>query len=139
MKIGIVGNKFYANKTQLKEFLWMVKQQFDNLNPPEEIELVGLGRKIQIDKHVKKLANLLNFKYSEFIPYHDNWNPNCVEQAYLFKKEYSPKYFFMAYTKFVKYCDSILILDTDEGHDSGIAYIKNLCKKNKKHFTILKN
>ena len=137
-KIGIVGNKFYVNKTQLKDFLWMVKQQADVLEPPEEIEIVSLGRKIPVDKYIKSLTHLSGFKYSEFVPYHDNWNPDCVEKPYLFKKEYSPKYFFIAYSHLVKYCDTILILDTDEGQDSGITYIKKMCKKSKKHYIILK-
>lgn len=137
-KIGIVGNKFYVNKTQLKNFLWMLKQQADALNPPEEIEIISLGRKIFIDNYIKKLTHLLGFKYSEFLPYHDNWNPNCVENAFMFKKEYSPKYFFIAYSNLIKYSDTILILDTDEGQDSTITYIKKMCKKNKKHYIILK-
>ena len=138
MKIGIVGNKYYVNKTQLKDFLWMVKQQALEMDPPEPVEVVSLGRKIQIDKQIKKLAELYGLKYSEFIPYHEMWNSNCVESPFLFKKEYSPKYFFISYSKFVKYCSTILILDTDEGQDSAITYIKNLCKKQKKHYVILK-
>lgn len=137
-KIGIVGNKFYVNKTQLKDFLWMVKQQAEALDPPEEIEIVSLGRKIYIDNYIKKLTHLLGFKYSVFLPYHDKWNINCVEKAYMFNKEYSPKYFFIAYSHLVKYCDTILILDTDEGQDSGISYIKKICEKSKKHYIILK-
>ena len=97
-KLGIVGNKFYVNKTQLKDFLWLVKQQAQSLDPPEEIEVISLGRKISIDKQIKKLAELHEMKYAEFIPYHDKWNPACIEKPYLFNKEYSPKYFFIAYT-----------------------------------------
>ena len=109
MKIGMTGSKLFTGKHKIKELMWMIKQKQD-----EDIEIVSLGEDYGADLFVRKYAFKFDLKYGEFIPYHKKWNSSCLEQAYLFGKPYSGKYYFMCYNNFVKYCDKIIFFSYDE-------------------------
>lgn len=136
MKIGIFASKYYTKKNDVKKFLLQVKEKVGNT---EEIEITIINRKTLIDSQIKKLVHFVDYKYSEFIPYYEKWNPFCVEKAYLFNKQYSHRYFFTIFSKFVKYCDLILILDSEEKSDSMINYILKILSKKNKDFIVLKS
>jgi len=104
----------------------MLKQKTD-----EEIEIVSLGEDYGADKFVKKYAFQFEIKYTEFIPYHKSWNTYCQEPAYLFGKEYSGRYYFMSYGKFVKYCDKIVFFAVEEKIEKRHPIIEMAKKKNK--------
>lgn len=89
--------------------MWMLKKK-----PDEEIEIVSLGEEFGADKYIKKFASQFELKYTEFLPYHKNWNIHCQEPAFLFGKKYSARYYFMSYGKFVNYCDKIVFFAVEE-------------------------
>jgi len=81
----------------------MIKQKSE-----EDIEIISLGEEYGADKFVKKYSIQFGLKYFEFIPRHKRWNSYCIERAFLMGKEYSPKYFFINNSNFVKYCDNFI-------------------------------
>lgn len=134
MKLGIVTNKYYTNKQNIKKFLYITKHQFR-----DDVSIISLNRKNLIDEYIKKTADMFNIKYFEIIPYHEKWNSNCIDKPYLYNKKFSGRYFYIAYNKFVKYCDNILILDSEKKSDEVVDIIIKLADKYKKHAVILRN
>ena len=102
MIVGMTGSKLFTKRQKIKELIWLLKKT------EEKNEIVSLGEDYGADKFVKKFASEFEIKYTEFLPYHKQWNMHCQEPAYLFGKKYSGRYYFMSYGKFVKYCDKII-------------------------------
>ena len=128
----MTGNKHFAKKQEIKDLMWMFKQQL-----VDQLEIVSLGRAYGADKFVKQFAVGFNIKYSEIIPYHSRWNQYCVDKPFMFEKNFSPRYYFSSYKKFVQYCDKIVIFDTLENGDSVVNEVKKIIKKKDKNFVIL--
>jgi hypothetical protein len=105
----------------------------------DPVEVISLGRDYGADKFVKKFALDFEMHYSEVLPYHEKWNPHCVDKPFMFGKNFSPRHYFSAYKRFVTYCDKIVIFDTPEDGDSVVNEIKKIIKKQNKNYVILQS
>jgi len=129
VRLGIIGNKYYYKKLEIKEFLWKIKQRND-----DEIKVISIGRKSGADKYIRDYCLQFNINYGEFIPYHENYNSFCIEERYMFSREYSPKYYFAIYKRFVDYCDNFVIFEYSSKRDDVVTRIlKTINKQNKYH------
>ncbi len=106
----------------------------DELSIP--LEIISLGRKFGADKYIKKFTLGFDMKYLEIIPYHERWNQYCVDEPYMFGRKFSPRYYFMAYKKFIDYCDRIILFDTDLFDDIVVNSVKKIIKKCNKEYMI---
>ena len=104
MKIGVTGSPNYLKKIKIKKFIWQLKEKFK-----DDLVIISFNKSYGTDKFVKKFTLDFDIKYEEFVPYHNRWNNFCVEQAFLFNKQYKPRYYHMINSKFIDYCDIIFI------------------------------
>jgi hypothetical protein len=105
----------------------------------DPVEVISLGRDYGADKFVKKFALDFEMQYSEVLPYHEKWNPHCVDKPFMFGKNFSPRNYFAAYKRFVTHCDKFVIFDTKEDGDSVVNEVKKIIKKQNKNYVILQS
>lgn len=113
---------------------WMIKNEL----PANDTQIICTGKKYGADKFIKEYSLFFDLKYSEILPYHERWNQYCFEQPYMYNKQFSSKYYFIAYNKFVKTADNIIIFDYSKQLDPTVTNIIELCKKNNKKYVIVK-
>ena len=89
-RVGIVGSRTYTNRRKIKEFVFKLKQQFE-----DKVEVVSGGQKLGADGFAKKYALEFDMSYVEFPPSHYNHNMHCI----LPRGEYNKPYYVSNYFK----------------------------------------
>ena len=82
IKIGMVGSREYTNKQSIKDLLFHLKEQNN------DIEIVSGGQKQGADGIVKKYALEFDMDYIEFPPEHYQHNMHCKLSAKNYNKPY---------------------------------------------------
>ena len=88
-RVGIVGARTNTNRRKIKEFVFKLKQQFE-----DKVEVVSGGQKLGADGFAKKFALEFDMKYVEFPPRHYTYNQHCILDESHYGKRYFPKNFF---------------------------------------------
>ena len=113
MKIGIVGDRSYQNRTKVKTFIFKLKQKGN-------VEIVGCGSEWHkkndvryinnwIGDIVKKFSLEMELPYSEFPPSHHNHNMYCALEPYNYGKPFKPWNYKDRDKKMVEYCDKFVL------------------------------
>ena len=127
MKVAIIGSRGYTNKRKIKQFIWELKQKFQ-----DRLVIVSGGAKDGADKYAKQFALEFDVTYSEFPPYHEPHNSYCIESQFKYGKEYNVKHFFIRNEAIIKYSDGVVAFVKDKEITSGTQNAVNHAKKHKK-------
>ncbi len=103
MRIAIVGSRKYQNKTRIKDFIFKLKQKYN-----EDLIIVSGGCKDGADKHAKKYAMEFDVKYEEYPPYHFNYNQYCVLSYDNYGKPYNVRNYFIRNKQIAETSDYII-------------------------------
>jgi len=104
----------------------------------DTIRILSTGKKYGADKFIKEFALFFDLKYNEIPPYHDRWNQYCIDSVFMYNREFSNKYYFISYNKFIKLSDNIIIFEYSEQQDPSVNTIIELCIKHNKKYVIIK-
>ena len=127
-KVGICGSKLYENKLKIKEFLFNLRKHI-----PENFTIVGLGERNGADKHVKKYALELGYRYEEHNLPHTPKNLYSVMQESFYNKEYAHKNIFLRDKIFASAVDMCIIFDNSNPLDIKCQNVlKEINKKKRK-------
>ena len=111
-KVGIVGSRKYTNKLKIKEFIYKLKEKFD-----DNVEIVSGGCKYGADKYAKKYALEFDMKYVEFPPAHYTYNQHCILDRKEYGKPYRVTNYFDRNKEIAEYSD-YLVAFIPEGYKS---------------------
>lgn len=132
MKIGITGSLHYTDEIKIKNLLYKFQQRYK-----DDLIIATGGNKHGTDKIVKRICKWeFGIKYTEFPPYFERYNPDCElneVSKYKYNQDYSPKFFFIRYIDFAKFCDNIIILSKNKKEKITKLVISASEKKNKKY------
>ena len=127
-RVGIVGSRTYTNRRKIKEFVYKLKEKFD-----DKVEIVSGGQLKGADGFAKKFALEFDMKYVEFPPRHYTYNQHCVLDESHYGKRYYPKNFFDRNKQIVEYSDYIVAFMIKDKQTSGtMNTIETAQKMNKK-------
>ena len=131
MIVGIVGSRKYENKKKIKDFIFKLKKNFNN------IVICSGGCLEGADKYAKKYAIEFECSYKEFNPAHTVYNLYSACRENYYGKKYNVRYYFLRNAMLAKYCD-IVVGFIQEGDDSnGTNYTLKEAKKNGKKTLII--
>tara|TARA_B100000424_G_C22645314_1_gene356327 strand:- start:24 stop:428 length:405 start_codon:yes stop_codon:yes gene_type:complete len=102
-RVGIVGSREYTNRRKIKEFVFKLKETFQ-----DKVEIVSGGQKQGADGYAKKFAIEFDMKYVEFPPRHYTYNQHCILDESHYGKRYFPKNFHDRNKQIVEYSDYIV-------------------------------
>lgn len=131
MKIGISGSKTFENKIKIKSFIYRLKE-YEN-----DITIVGLGGKDGADRHIRKYALELGYKYVEANPPHTPCNLYSLMAESFYNKPYSPKNFHVRNKIFASFIDKCVLFDDTGGTDKTLANLISQLKKARKNPVII--
>ena len=127
-RVGIVGSRTYTNRRKIKEFVYKLKEKFD-----DKVEIVSGGQLKGADGFAKKFALEFDMKYVEFPPRHYTYNQHCILDESHYGKRYYPKNFFDRNKQIVEYTDYIVAFMIKDKQTSGtMNTIETAQKMNKK-------
>ena len=127
-RVGIVGSRTYTNRRKIKEFVYKLKEKFD-----DKVEIVSGGQLKGADGFAKKFALEFDMKYVEFPPRHYTYNQHCILEESHYGKRYYPKNFFDRNKQIVEYSDYIVAFMIKDKQSSGtMNTIETAQKMNKK-------
>ena len=132
MKVGIVGSRKYTNKNKIKDFIYELKEVFD-----DEVEIVSGGCKFGADKYAKKFALEFDMKYVEFPAVHESYNMHCILPRYKYGKPYAVWHFFERNKEIAKYSDKIVAFIPEGIKSNGTMNTIEHAQKMKKKVVIL--
>ena len=132
MKIGIIGSRKYENKTQIKEFIFKLKEKYS-----ENLVIISGGCKDGADKHAKRYALEFDIKYEEYPPAHHRYNSYCVLPDDFYNKPYKVQNYFDRNKQIAKNSEVIVGFIPDGIKSNGsMDTIKHAKKLNKKTIII---
>ena len=113
IKIGLVGDKGYGNRTKIKEFIFKLKQKGN-------IQVVGCGSEWHIKNDIRYINNWvghvvkqftleMELPYSEFPPVHHVHNMYCVLKPLNYGKPFKAWNYNIRDKQMVKYCDKLVL------------------------------
>ena len=111
-RVGIVGSREYTNRRKIKEFVYKLKEQFQ-----DKVEVVSGGQKLGADGFAKKFALEFDLDYVEFPPAHYSHNIHCKLSAKHYSKPYYVSNFFKRNKQIAEY-SNILVAFVQEGIES---------------------
>jgi len=103
MKIGIVGSRKYQNASNIRKFVYELKNKFG-----DDLTIVSGEQSAGADGYAKKYALEFGIKYVSFPPAHYPYNQHCIKESYNYGKDYRPYYFFQRNTEIAEYSDKII-------------------------------
>lgn len=128
MRIGIVGSRDYENKSKIKEFIFKLREKYEN-----ELVIVSGGCLDGADKYAKKYSLEFGIKYEEYPPSHFRYNSHCALPDTEYNKPYNVKNYFDRNKQIAKFSDmivSFIPLDVEsKGSMHTLKEAKNLNKK----------
>ena len=132
MNIAIVGSRKWADKTKIKDFLYKIKNEYNN-----SVTIVSGGCKLGADRYAKKFALEFDMKYVEFPPAHAPHNMHCILPTFKYGKPYAVWHFFDRNHKIAEYSDIIVGFIPKGVKSNGTMSTVNHAKKlNKKTLII---
>ena len=127
-KVGIVGSREYTNKLKIKEFIYKLKEKFD-----DNVEIVSGGCKYGADKYAKKYAIEFDMNYVEFPPAHNSYNQHCILERENYGKRYAVWNYFDRNKQIAEYSDYLVAFIPDgvksKGTMNTVSHAKTLNKK----------
>tara|TARA_X000001036_G_C20662314_1_gene799402 strand:+ start:806 stop:1210 length:405 start_codon:yes stop_codon:yes gene_type:complete len=127
-RVGIIGSRTYTNKRKVKEFVYKLKEQFE-----EKVEIVSGGQPKGADGYAKKYALEFDMKYVEFPPRHYAYNQHCILERDHYGKKYYPGNFNDRNKQIAEYSDVIIAFMPKDRYTKGtMDTIKEAQKLNKK-------
>ena len=127
-RVGIVGSRTYTNRRKIKEFVYKLKEKFD-----DKVEIVSGGQLKGADGFAKKFALEFDMKYVEFPPRHYSYNQHCILDREHYGKKYYPSNFNDRNKQIAEYSDVIIAFMVKDKYTSGtMDTIKEAQKLNKK-------
>jgi hypothetical protein len=103
-KIALAGSLRWDDRVKIKEVIFNLKQRFG-----DKLDVIGGGLKDGADSICKKFCLEFNIEFAEMPPHDYQWNPFCLEPAYMYGKAYNIKNIYIRNEKLSQECD-ILIL-----------------------------
>lgn len=126
--VGITGSKDWVEVKKIKEFIFYLKNKYK-----EDLTIITCGERDGVDFIVKKICNNLDVNYKETRPGDYSWNSYCMEGPYYYNKKKYPNNVFIRNTKFISYCDIIVVFINESSNNYVLTHlIENANKKNKK-------
>ena len=113
-RVGIVGSREYTNRRKIKEFVFKLKETFQ-----DKVEIVSGGQKQGADGYAKKFAIEFDMKYVEFPPRHYTYNQHCILDESHYGKRYFPKNFHDRNKQIVEYSDYIVAFMNEGQYTKG--------------------
>mgnify|MGYP001274596587 FL=1 len=128
MKVAIIGSRSYTNKRKVKQFIWELKQKFQ-----DNLIIVSGGAKEGADKYAKQYALDFDISYNEFPPYHEPHNIHCVYGAFRYNKPYNVGNYHRRNKDLVEHSDRVVAFCTNgvvtNGTLSALKYSEKIDKK----------
>lgn len=131
-KIGIIGSRHYSDKKKIKDFIFELKEKFD-----DDVEIVSGGQPKGADGYAKKFALEFDMNYVEFPPEHYNWNMYCVKEAKHYNKPYGVWRYFDRNEEIAEYSDLIVAFIPDGVESRGTMNTIECAKKKNKMVKII--
>lgn len=136
MKVGITGSNNYQNKRKIKDFLFNIKNEYDN-----NILIATRANDLGADRIIKQICKWeLGIDYTEFPPLFKPWNPDCEKNGqnkYKYNKNYSARYYIIRDLQFIDFCNSFVIFVEKNTEDNNIKkFIKRLNKEKSNQFLL---
>ena len=131
-RIAIVGSRKYENKSKVKNFIFKLKERFE-----EDVEIVSGGQKYGADGYAKKFALEFDMNYVEFPPEHYPYNQHCILERYNYAKKYSVSNYFKRNKQIVEYSDYVVAFIPEDNESSGTMDTIGHAKRLNKKFVIL--
>tara|TARA_Y100000591_G_C21341765_1_gene455161 strand:+ start:122 stop:526 length:405 start_codon:yes stop_codon:yes gene_type:complete len=131
-RVGIVGSRKYTNRRKIKEFVFKLKETFQ-----DKVEIVSGGQKQGADGYAKKFAIEFDMKYVEFPPRHYTYNQHCILDESHYGKRYFPKNFTDRNKQIVEYSDYIVAFMPSDNYTSGTMDTVSIAEKLNKKVIIL--
>ena len=131
IKIGLVGSRNYTDKRKIKDVLFQIKEQHEN------VEIVSGGQKLGADGIVKKYALEFDMNYVEFPPSHYQHNMHCKLPAKSFNKPYYISNYFKRNKQIAEYSNIIVAFIPDGVESRGTMDTVGHAEKLKKLVKII--
>jgi predicted Rossmann fold nucleotide-binding protein DprA/Smf involved in DNA uptake len=131
-KIAIVGSRKYENKRKIKDFIFALKEKFN-----DNIEIVSGGQKYGADGIAKKITLEFDMKYGEFPPEHYPYNQYCIKERYNYGKDYSISNYFKRNKQIAEYSDYVVAFIPENTISNGTMSTIKYAEKLKKKFIII--
>tara|TARA_R100000742_G_C4241160_1_gene60848 strand:+ start:239 stop:649 length:411 start_codon:yes stop_codon:yes gene_type:complete len=131
IKIGMVGSREYTNKRSIKDLLFNLKEQHD------DVEIVSGGQKQGADGIVKKYALEFDMDYTEFPPEHYQHNMHCKLSAKNYNKPYYISNYFKRNKQIAEYCDIVIGFIPSNSDSRGTKHTLGEAKKQNKLVKII--
>jgi len=125
-KVAILGQDTYENVNRVKKHIYNWKENFY-----DKLEIVSGGGRYGVEKNVREICLEFGIKYTEFPPFHYQWNQHCHLPVFKYGKKYNVKHFFVQNKLIVDYVDLIIFFTEDE-EITKINDLKRLVEKQKK-------
>ena len=125
-KVAILGQDTYENVSKIKKHIFNWRENFY-----DKLEIVSGGGKYGVEKNVKDICLEFGIKYTEFAPFHYEWNQYCYPPRFKYGKKYNVKHFFVQDKLIVEYVD-VVIFFTDDENITKAETLKKLVEKQKK-------
>ena len=127
-KVGVVGSRKYTNKLKVKEFIYKLKEKFE-----DNVEIISGGCKYGADKYAKKYAIEFDMKYIEFPPAHFQYNQHCILEQENYGKRYAVWNYFDRNKQIAEYSDYLVAFIPDgvksKGTMNTVGHAETLNKK----------
>tara|TARA_B100002019_G_scaffold244937_2_gene222123 strand:+ start:408 stop:794 length:387 start_codon:yes stop_codon:yes gene_type:complete len=127
----LVGSRNYTDKRKIKDVLFQIKEQHEN------VEIVSGGQKLGADGIVKKYALEFDMDYVEFPPSHYQHNMHCKLPAKSFNKPYYISNYFKRNKQIAEYCDIIIGFMPKNQDSRGTLHTLGEAQKQKKLVKII--
>ena len=131
-RVGIVGSRTYTNRRKIKEFVYKLKEKFD-----DKVEIVSGGQLKAAHGFAKKFALEFDMKYVDFPPRHYTYNQHCILDESHYGKRYFPKNFHDRNKQIVEYSDYIVAFMNKGEYTKGTLNTIETAEKLQKKVIIL--
>lgn len=127
--VGITGSNDWVEVKKIKDFIFYLKNKYK-----DDLTIITCGERDGVDFIVKKACNIMDVNYKETRQGHYSWNSYCMEDPYYYNKKKYPNNVFIRNTKFISYCDIIVVFFNKNASNNTVLthLIENANKKNKK-------
>ena len=130
VRIGMIGSKRFENVVKIKDFLFLIKQEYKE--DPSRVTIITGGYKYGADNHIKKIALEWGFDFESIPTFHDSHNLYVPEDLppHKFGKKWNMKHFYARNRLIANRSDMIVLFGSGEDiSDSIIEYAKKANKK----------
>lgn len=91
----------------------------------------------ELDGTVKNICEKFRVEYKTIMPFHYPYSVYCVEPKFLYGKEYSPRNYYGAESRFSKYCNSFVCFRFGDTENTKLLKLLDKISNNKKKLLII--